>query len=65
MLNGAAFGIGGAIDDPTDTGMAYGAGAHGAGFKRYVKPEIGQSVIAEGLARRPQRPYFGVRRGVM
>jgi hypothetical protein len=43
----------------------YGAGAHGAGFERYVKGTVIQPPVVELRGCFADREYFGVRRGIL
>jgi 23S rRNA pseudouridine2605 synthase len=61
----AALGIVGSPDHPADSGVADGAGTHGAGLKRHIKCEIGETIVAEGPGRRAQGHDFSVGRGIM
>lgn len=65
VMHAAAFGIGCPKDQALDARVADGTRAHGAGFKRHIKPKPPQPVIAQSRPPGPQRQDFCVRRGIV
>lgn len=63
--DGAALGIVGSPDDPPDAGVADGTGAHGAGFQRYIKCQVGQAIILQRCRSITQGHDLGMSRRIM
>ena len=63
--HGAVLGIGGAKDEPIDPGVEDRAGAHQAGFERYIERRSRKAVISDGGRRPADNQKLGMGRGVM
>jgi len=63
--HGAVLGIGGAEDEPIDPGMEDRAGAHEAGFERYIERRPREAVISDGDGRPADGQKLGMGRGVV
>ena len=61
---GSGFGVGGGVDESTDTGVEDGSGAHGAGFEGGVEGAVFEAVVFEGVAGFAEGDDFGVGGGV-
>jgi 23S rRNA pseudouridine2605 synthase len=63
--DGAALNVFGAEHHPADSGVADGAGAHGAGLQCHIESEAGQAVVAEPFGRLAQGQNLRMGGGVV
>lgn len=63
--HGAVLRIGGAEDEPIDPGVEDRAGAHQAGFERYIERRPREAVISDGDGRPADGQKLGMGRGIV
>lgn len=64
-LHGTASWVVGRVDYFGNASLDHGAGAHGAGFKRYVESCASEAIVSEDLRGFADDDDFGVRGGVV